>query len=124
MPNASSGGLDRLIRRFDVHVCRPEGSATPAALLHSLFHVQLGSRLSARFGATVGSITLERCDDEAAWFRVEMGTPVFAVAAAFCVDAAATAAGVSIPGGHIRVFPGDIEVPVSEVNDIPCAAAV
>lgn len=123
MANTSSRDGDRLVTRFEVHVCRPEGSQSPAALLHTLFRVHLKELLVARFCDAVGAVEMRRSDEEAAWYSVRLVHPVPAVTAAFCADAAATAAGVSIPGGHIRVFPGDLDVSVSEANDIPCAAA-
>jgi hypothetical protein len=123
MPDNSPRDYERTILRFVVHVCRPEGSDTPAAVLHARFRVQLEAMLSERFDGGVRAIALDGFDEEAAWYTVQLGEPVRAIAAAFCVDAAATAAGVSIPGGHIRALPGDLAVPVSEANDIPCAAA-
>ncbi len=122
MTTPSARNHDRPITRFDVHVCRPEDSDVPATVLHSLFRAELDARLASRFGDAGRSIVLQRSDEEAAWFGVQLDAPVPAVAAAFCVDAAATASGVSVPGGHIRVFPGDVEIAVSEVNDVPCAA--
>jgi hypothetical protein len=122
MSTSSPRDYDRSIIRFEVHVCRPEDGAVPASLLHPVFRAQLETMLAARFGGTLRSITLEHSDEETATYGVQFGSPVCAIDAAFCVDGAATAAGVSIPGGVIRTFPGDVDVPVSEANDIPCAA--
>lgn len=122
MPTSSPRDYDRSIMRFEVHVCRPEGGATPAAVLHPRFRAQLEAMLSARFAGTLRGISLAHSDEETATFAVQFASPVRAIDAAFCVDAAATAAGVSIPGGVIRTFAGDVDVAVSEVNDIPCAA--
>jgi hypothetical protein len=122
MPNATSGDYERSITRFVVHVCRPEGSDAPATVLHTLFRGQLEQRLAARFTGNGCSIVLDRSDDEAAWFTVTLAAPVVAIAAS-TQNAAAIASGVSVPGGTIRTFPGDLEVPVSEANDMPCATA-
>jgi hypothetical protein len=123
MTTSSPRDYDRSILRFEVHVCRPDDSPTPAASLHQAFRAQLEAMLLARFGDLVRAITLEHSDEETATFGVQFGAPVAAIDAAFCVDAAASTAGESIPGGVIRTVPGDVDVPVSSANDIPCATA-